>query len=131
MPPRMPTMSYVTFNPSCQGSTFNVTRLKRDSEFDVDFAGFNFHAPNHGPGGSPAIRRRKKMTRARMEGKHYNVPPRSVMHIINRAKHAVPLFIAFIVLAGASRASGASMPSARCRVHPQRPVADEDVGRTR
>jgi hypothetical protein len=40
------------------------------------------------------------MTRARMEGKHYNVPPRSVMHIINRAKHAVPLFIAIILLAG-------------------------------
>src|SRR5262249_46654593 len=96
----MPTMSYRTFNPSCHGSTFNMTRLKRDSEFDIDFSGFNFHIPNHGPCASPAIRRRKKMTRARIEGKHYNFPPRNVMQIINRAKHAIPLFIAIVLLAG-------------------------------
>src|SRR5262249_17937505 len=69
----------------------------------VDFLGFSFQVPNHGACAPPVIIvSRKKMTRTRIEGKHYNVRPRSnaVMHSISRASLVVPFLLALILLAG-------------------------------
>ena len=66
--------------PSPADSIVDVTRLKRDSLFTVDFAGFSFHVANHGACGSAAIiMKMKKMIRMPVERKHYNVRPRSVL----------------------------------------------------